>query len=91
MVMARKDKISMLSHMPPHHVELNKLPTATLMKLCVVFGADGTKATSSKEELVEIVRRCFIQWKLDEFGALEVGACCGGVRRRDGGWAGLGV
>ncbi len=69
MAMATKGKISLL----PHHVELNKLPVATLMRLCEAFGVDGAKATSSKEELVEIVKGCFMKWKLDEFDALEVG------------------
>ncbi len=70
MDMTTKGKISLL---PPHHVELNKLPVATLMRLGEAFGVGGTKATSSKEELVEIVKGCFMKWKLDEFDALEVG------------------
>ncbi len=80
MVMVTEDKKSMV----PHHVELNKLPIAALMRLCVAFGVDETKATSSKEKLVEIVKRCFKKWKLDEFDALEVGECCGGVGGKKG-------
>ncbi len=84
MLVSYEDKKSMV----PHHVELNKLTIAALMRLCVAFGVDGAKATSSKEELVDIVKRCFKKWKLDEFDALEVGECCGEVEGCDNdyGW-----